>query len=129
MQFTKLFKPLRTSFTYLYVNHYTTTAADAVCCDCECALVSPPEQEAGGGGGGGRGTAEPVAVASVRVASGPGVVVSQPGVLHLPSAAVCVGILPGLGAYSGSSDSESSSDSEGSVDGMNPPIKRDRLFR
>uniref|UniRef100_A0A8C0YLE7 Proteasome activator subunit 3 interacting protein 1 n=1 Tax=Cyprinus carpio carpio TaxID=630221 RepID=A0A8C0YLE7_CYPCA len=34
------------------------------------------------------------------------------GVLHLPSAAVCVGILPGLGAYSGSSDSESSSDSE-----------------
>ncbi|KAL4613679.1 protein FAM192A isoform X1 [Arapaima gigas] len=31
----------------------------------------------------------------------------------LPSAAVCVGILPGLGAYSGSSDSESSSDSEG----------------
>lgn len=90
---------------------------------------SQTEQEAGGGGGGGRGTAEPVAVASVRVASGPGVVVSQPGVLHLPSAAVCVGILPGLGAYSGSSDSESSSDSEGSVDGMNPPIKRDRLFR
>lgn len=36
---------------------------------------------------------------------------SQP-VLHLPSAAVCVGVLPGLGAYSGSSDSESSSDSE-----------------
>ncbi|XP_024235131.1 PSME3-interacting protein isoform X1 [Oncorhynchus tshawytscha] len=34
------------------------------------------------------------------------------GVLHLPSAAVCVGILPGMGAYSGSSDSESSSDSE-----------------
>uniref|UniRef100_A0A8C4X6R8 Proteasome activator subunit 3 interacting protein 1 n=1 Tax=Erpetoichthys calabaricus TaxID=27687 RepID=A0A8C4X6R8_ERPCA len=29
-----------------------------------------------------------------------------------PSAAVCVGILPGLGAYSGSSDSDSSSDSE-----------------
>ncbi|KAJ8335573.1 hypothetical protein SKAU_G00389150 [Synaphobranchus kaupii] len=34
------------------------------------------------------------------------------GVVHLPSAAVCVGILPGLGAYSGSSDSESSTDSE-----------------
>ncbi|KAK2491736.1 hypothetical protein MC885_014175, partial [Smutsia gigantea] len=28
---------------------------------------------------------------------------------------VCVGILPGLGAYSGSSDSESSSDSEGTI--------------
>lgn len=37
---------------------------------------------------------------------------ARPGVVHLPSAAVCVGILPGLGAYSGSSDSESSSDSE-----------------
>lgn len=34
------------------------------------------------------------------------------GVLHLPSAAVCVGVLPGLCAYSGSSDSDSSSDSE-----------------
>ncbi|KAG2470055.1 F192A protein, partial [Polypterus senegalus] len=33
--------------------------------------------------------------------------------VHRPSAAVCVGILPGLGAYSGSSDSDSSSDSEG----------------
>ncbi|XP_069037329.1 PSME3-interacting protein isoform X1 [Lepisosteus oculatus] len=43
----------------------------------------------GGGGGGGRGA-----------------------VVHRPAAAVCVGILPGLGAYSGSSDSESSSDSE-----------------
>ncbi|XP_072551892.1 PSME3-interacting protein isoform X2 [Salminus brasiliensis] len=38
--------------------------------------------------------------------------VARGGKLHLPSAAVCVGILPGLGAYSGSSDSESSSDSE-----------------
>ncbi|MBN3321039.1 F192A protein, partial [Atractosteus spatula] len=45
-----------------------------------------------GGGGGGRGA-----------------------VVHRPAAAVCVGILPGLGAYSGSSDSESSSDSEGTV--------------
>nr|XP_020661777.1 protein FAM192A isoform X1 [Pogona vitticeps]XP_020661778.1 protein FAM192A isoform X1 [Pogona vitticeps]XP_020661779.1 protein FAM192A isoform X1 [Pogona vitticeps] len=35
--------------------------------------------------------------------------------LHCPSAAVCIGILPGLGAYSGSSDSESSSDSEGTI--------------
>ncbi|KAF4091606.1 hypothetical protein AMELA_G00038860 [Ameiurus melas] len=37
---------------------------------------------------------------------------TQGGMLHRPSAAMCVGILPGLGAYSGSSDSESSSDSE-----------------
>ncbi|XP_047237379.1 PSME3-interacting protein isoform X2 [Girardinichthys multiradiatus] len=37
---------------------------------------------------------------------------SAHGVLHLPSAAVCVGVLPGLCAYSGSSDSDSSSDSE-----------------
>uniref|UniRef100_A0A9J8BDV0 Proteasome activator subunit 3 interacting protein 1 n=1 Tax=Cyprinus carpio carpio TaxID=630221 RepID=A0A9J8BDV0_CYPCA len=42
----------------------------------------------------------------------PGAGVTRSGILHLPSAAVCVGILPGLGAYSGSSDSESSSDSE-----------------
>lgn len=55
--------------------------------------------------------------------------VTRSGVLHLPSAAVCVGILPGLGAYSGSSDSESSSDSEGSVDEIGSPIKRHRLFR
>jgi len=67
------------------------------------------EQEAGG-----EGRAEQVAK-QVAVAP-PG------GVLRLPSAAVCVGILPGLGAYSGSSDSESSSDSEGSVDmGTWPP--------
>ncbi|KAK5867876.1 hypothetical protein PBY51_012333 [Eleginops maclovinus] len=37
---------------------------------------------------------------------------SERGVLHLPSAAVCVGVLPGLCVYSGSSDSDSSSDSE-----------------
>ncbi|XP_051726703.1 PSME3-interacting protein isoform X1 [Ctenopharyngodon idella] len=59
----------------------------------------------------------------------PGAGVTRSGVLHLPSAAVCVGILPGLGAYSGSSDSESSSDSEGSVDEIGSPIKRHRLFR
>ncbi|XP_021112670.1 protein FAM192A isoform X3 [Heterocephalus glaber] len=35
--------------------------------------------------------------------------------IHCPPAAVCIGILPGLGAYSGSSDSESSSDSEGTI--------------
>lgn len=59
----------------------------------------------------------------------PGVDANRSGVLHLPSAAVCVGILPGLGAYSGSSDSESSSDLEGSVDEIGSSIKRHRLFR
>ncbi|XP_053556218.1 PSME3-interacting protein [Bombina bombina] len=38
--------------------------------------------------------------------------------LHCPSASVCIGILPGLGAYSGSSDSESSSDSEATINSM-----------
>ncbi|XP_030059587.1 PSME3-interacting protein [Microcaecilia unicolor] len=36
-------------------------------------------------------------------------------VVHCPSASVCIGILPGLGVYSGSSDSASSSDSEGTI--------------
>ncbi|AWP08894.1 NEFA-interacting nuclear protein NIP30 [Scophthalmus maximus] len=49
---------------------------------------------------------------------------SGQGVLHLPSAAVCVGVLPGLWVYSGSSDSESSSDSEGSVDAFMVPYPR-----
>uniref|UniRef100_A0A2K6RLW0 FAM192A/Fyv6 N-terminal domain-containing protein n=1 Tax=Rhinopithecus roxellana TaxID=61622 RepID=A0A2K6RLW0_RHIRO len=35
--------------------------------------------------------------------------------IHCPSAAVCISILPGLGAYSESSDSESSSDSKGTI--------------
>ncbi|KAG8563205.1 hypothetical protein GDO81_015976 [Engystomops pustulosus] len=35
--------------------------------------------------------------------------------VHCPPASVCIGILPGLGAYSGSSDSESSSDSEATI--------------
>ncbi|XP_075694804.1 PSME3-interacting protein isoform X1 [Rhinoderma darwinii] len=35
-----------------------------------------------------------------------------------PPASVCIGILPGLGAYSGSSDSESSSDSEATISNM-----------
>lgn len=55
--------------------------------------------------------------------------VTRGGMLHRPSAAMCVGILPGLGAYSGSSDSESSSDSEGSVEGTTSSIKCHRLFR
>ena len=89
-----------------------------------CMCISHSEQEAGGGTA--KSGAKAVVVASVRGVPGAG---TQPGVLHLPSAAVCVGILPGLGAYSGSSDSESSTDSEGSVDGMTSPIKRHRLFR
>lgn len=64
-------------------------------CDWQCVVLS--EQEAGGDAGEQTST------------------VKTTGILHRPSAAVCVGILPGLGAYSGSSDSESSSDSEGSV--------------
>ncbi|XP_043981751.1 PSME3-interacting protein isoform X2 [Gambusia affinis] len=52
------------------------------------------------------------------------------GMLHLPSAAVCVGVLPGLCAYSGSSDSDSSSDSEGSVDAiMSPYPRHNRAYR
>ncbi|XP_046890966.1 PSME3-interacting protein isoform X2 [Hypomesus transpacificus] len=67
------------------------------------------EQEAGSRGAGGGAGGEQGAKAG-SPPPGPGE--RPPGVLHLPSAAVCVGILPGLGAYSGSSDSESSSDSE-----------------
>ncbi|XP_049580407.1 PSME3-interacting protein isoform X3 [Syngnathus scovelli] len=49
---------------------------------------------------------------------------SSPALLHLPSAAVCIGVLPGLCDYSGSSDSDSSSDSEGSVDAIMLPYPR-----
>ncbi|NXX75635.1 F192A protein, partial [Urocolius indicus] len=49
--------------------------------------------------------------ACVGLGSGP----AGGSAVHCPSAAVCIGILPGLGAYSGSSDSESSSDSEGTI--------------
>ncbi|XP_075183004.1 PSME3-interacting protein [Anomaloglossus baeobatrachus] len=38
--------------------------------------------------------------------------------VHCPPASICIGILPGLGAYSGSSDSESSSDSETTINNM-----------
>ncbi|XP_063294486.1 PSME3-interacting protein isoform X2 [Pelobates fuscus] len=43
---------------------------------------------------------------------------SAGSLLHCPPASVCIGILPGLGAYSGSSDSESSSDSEATINSM-----------
>ncbi|XP_074532802.1 PSME3-interacting protein [Halichoeres trimaculatus] len=55
---------------------------------------------------------------------------SGQGTLHLPSAAVCVGVLPGLCVYSASSDSDSSSDSEGSVDTtMLPYPRHSRAYR
>ncbi|XP_071398521.1 PSME3-interacting protein [Centroberyx affinis] len=67
----------------------------------------------GGGGGGGAGGAEEQRTLAGLTAKSPSAPLGAGrGVLHLPSAAVCVGVLPGLGAYSGSSDSESSSDSE-----------------
>ncbi|TNN71129.1 Protein FAM192A [Liparis tanakae] len=74
------------------------------------------EQEDGAGAAGGAKGQQTVSGLSVKTPSAPPS--SGPGVLHLPSAAVCVGVLPGLWAYSGSSDSDSSSDSEGSVDAI-----------
>ncbi|XP_029290466.1 PSME3-interacting protein isoform X2 [Cottoperca gobio] len=69
------------------------------------------EQEDGAGGGSGR--AEDQQTVPVLTAKTPSASLSSDqGVLHLPSAAVCVGVLPGLWVYSGSSDSDSSSDSE-----------------
>ncbi|XP_073424872.1 PSME3-interacting protein-like [Dendrobates tinctorius] len=38
--------------------------------------------------------------------------------VHCPPTSICIGILPGLGAYSGSSDSESSSDSKATINNM-----------
>uniref|UniRef100_A0A1A7X4K5 Family with sequence similarity 192, member A n=1 Tax=Iconisemion striatum TaxID=60296 RepID=A0A1A7X4K5_9TELE len=69
------------------------------------------EQE--GGAGGGAGAPEDHRAVPGLAAKTPSLPLSSAqGVLHLPSAAVCVGVLPGLSAYSGSSDSDSSSDSE-----------------
>uniref|UniRef100_A0A3Q2D516 Proteasome activator subunit 3 interacting protein 1 n=1 Tax=Cyprinodon variegatus TaxID=28743 RepID=A0A3Q2D516_CYPVA len=68
------------------------------------------EQDGGAAGGRSREAEDHRAVPGLTAKTPP----STRGVLHLPSAAVCVGVLPGLSAYSGSSDSDSSSDSEGS---------------
>ncbi|XP_042352819.1 PSME3-interacting protein isoform X2 [Plectropomus leopardus] len=69
------------------------------------------EQEDGAGGGaGGAEDQQTVPGLTTKTPSAP--LSSGQGVLHLPSAAVCVGVLPGLCVYSGSSDSDSSSDSE-----------------
>ena len=66
------------------------------------------EQQDGGG-------YDPQIAANQTTRTFSGLLRSSPGALHLPSAAVCVGVLPGLCVYSSSSDSDSSSDSEGSV--------------
>ncbi|XP_029378179.1 PSME3-interacting protein isoform X2 [Echeneis naucrates] len=69
------------------------------------------EQEGGAGGGaGGAEDQQTIPGFTAKTTSAP--LSSGQGVLHLPSAAVCVGVLPGLWVYSGSSDSDSSSDSE-----------------
>uniref|UniRef100_A0A1A8HMR8 Family with sequence similarity 192, member A n=1 Tax=Nothobranchius korthausae TaxID=1143690 RepID=A0A1A8HMR8_9TELE len=87
------------------------------------------EQE--GGAGGEVGAPEDHRAVPGLAAKTPSVPLSSAqGVLHLPSAAVCVGVLPGLSAYSGSSDSDSSSDSEGSVDIIMLPYPRhSRAYR
>ncbi|KAM9808287.1 PSME3-interacting protein [Neosynchiropus ocellatus] len=78
------------------------------------------EQEVGAA----RGVEEPNKVPRLMPKSHTTPLSSSQGVVHLPSAAVCVGVLPGLSAYSGSSDSDSSSDSEGSVDAIMLPYPR-----
>ncbi|XP_027128370.1 PSME3-interacting protein [Larimichthys crocea] len=88
-------------------NTTTTTAAAATTGNGE----RHTEQEAGSGGGaGGAEDQQTVPGLTAKTPSAP--LSSGQGVLHLPSAAVCVGVLPGLWVYSGSSDSDSSSDSE-----------------
>lgn len=94
--------------------------------DCE-RLCSEQED---GAGGGARGAEEPQTVLGMTAKTPLAPPSSGPGVLHLPSAAVCIGVLPGLSAYSGSSDSDSSSDSEGSVDAiMSPYPRHSRAYR
>ncbi|XP_073328410.1 PSME3-interacting protein [Pagrus major] len=87
------------------------------------------EQEEGAGrGAGGAEDQQKVPGLTAKTPSAP--LSSGQGVVHLPSAAVCVGVLPGLWVYSGSSDSDSSSDSEGSVDAIMLPYPRhSRAYR
>uniref|UniRef100_A0A3Q3XC18 FAM192A/Fyv6 N-terminal domain-containing protein n=1 Tax=Mola mola TaxID=94237 RepID=A0A3Q3XC18_MOLML len=73
------------------------------------------EQEDGPGGRGSQGAEDQQSVPDLTARTPSAPLSCSQGVLHLPSAAVCVGVLPGLCAYSGSSDSDSSSDSEGST--------------
>ncbi|XP_061533447.1 PSME3-interacting protein isoform X2 [Phycodurus eques] len=72
---------------------------------------SHTEQEGGGGQRSG-GAENPQTVPGLTPKNPSPPLNSGPAVLHLPSAAVCIGVLPGLCDYSGSSDSDSSSDSE-----------------
>lgn len=89
-----------------------------------------PEQEAEAAAGRGRTAASEDQPASLTMNTATTPVKSRQGTLHLPSAAMCVGVLPGLCAYSGSSDSDSSSDSEGSVDAiMSPYPRHSRAYR
>ncbi|XP_035859278.1 PSME3-interacting protein isoform X1 [Sander lucioperca] len=87
------------------------------------------EQEHGAGGEAG-GAEDQQTVPGLTAKAPSAALGSGQGVLHLPSAAVCVGVLPGLWVYSGSSDSDSSSDSEGSVDAIMLPYPRhSRAYR
>ncbi|XP_054631799.1 PSME3-interacting protein isoform X2 [Dunckerocampus dactyliophorus] len=70
------------------------------------------EQEGGGGGGMSGGAENQQSVPGLMPKNPSPHLNSSQGVLHLPPAAVCIGVLPGLCNYSGSSDSDSSSDSE-----------------
>ncbi|XP_039663967.1 PSME3-interacting protein isoform X2 [Perca fluviatilis] len=70
------------------------------------------EQEHGAAGGEAGGAEDQQTVPGLTAKAPSAALGSGQGVLHLPSAAVCVGVLPGLWVYSGSSDSDSSSDSE-----------------
>ncbi|XP_039989804.1 PSME3-interacting protein isoform X3 [Xiphias gladius] len=86
------------------------------------------QEEGAGGGAGGAEDQQTVPGLTAETPSAP--LSSSQGMLHLPSAAVCVGVLPGLWVYSGSSDSDSSSDSEGSVDAIMLPYPRhSRAYR
>nr|XP_040019410.1 PSME3-interacting protein-like isoform X2 [Gasterosteus aculeatus aculeatus] len=86
------------------------------------------EQEDGAGAAGGAKDPQTAPCLTAKTTSDPPS--AGQGVLHLPSAAVCVGVLPGLWVYSASSDSDSSSDSEGSVDAIMLPYPRNsRAYR
>lgn len=100
----------------------------SLCVPCLTLIFFCLEQEGGGGASGGAEDPRTVPGLTPKTPSAP--LSSSQGVFHLPSAAVCVGVLPGLCVYSGSSDSDSSSDSEGSVDAiMSPYPRHSRAYR
>lgn len=112
------------------VDHSYSLSYSSNHCDC-CMLAQGltlklcfPEE------GGGAGAKDQQTIPGVTAKPPSAALSSGQGVLHLPSAAVCVGVLPGLCVYSGSSDSDSSSDSEGSVDAiMSPYPRHNRAYR